>query len=393
MMRALLLILLPAVAFGHLHRFGSRDMAGVAARGGLARGVVISEAAASVMYGSGLAADALNNTRIGGPWESQISYRFMADTSGTIESVKPYLIGVDGPLSGYSAGTGGSLVFSIQADDGTANHFPSGDTIATCLYANPMNGEEFPVVTFNAPATVVEGTLYHLTVFNPDASPTANYVSVDCLWYEVANTPRQPLYADSLWRELIKYSTDPWEVLAPTEHYTPIIELQYTGGHKQGNGYMEVWSEAPQPVSGDSSLRQNFTVSGSSKSVGSVMVRARKVSGSDPLTIRLETSAGALVEEGTVSVGASYEWATLTFASAHTLSSGASYNLVLQSPSSSIYDAFPIREGSSVNVGFDAQTYFGDGYAQFTVDGSTWAGWTMVSSDRRDADLQFLFMP
>lgn len=387
-MKTLMLILLccVSVSFGQLDQTGRRPLGCP----GLSRVTSVGVSGASGSYGSGINADALNNLRIG-LWDAQGSYAFIAEYTGEIDSFRTYIIWTDGG-GGYDAGTGGSLLFTLQSDDETADHFPAGDTLASFLYSTPKGGGNFPLLGFTSPASVVAGQKYHLVTFNPDAAPTENYVSLDYLYMYDDAVPEQMRFADSAWRGLVKYGTDPWQIMDwDGDSHTPILELQYTDGHNQGMGYMEVWSEAPQPISGDSSVRQNFTVSDSSRLADSVMVRVKRNSGTDSLTIRVETSNGDLVASGEVYADTVYGWVTLIFTSTVTLQSGSSYNLVLQSPSSSIYETFPIREGSSSNVAYSSETYFSDGYAQFTIDGSTWAGWTMVTEDRRDADLQFMF--
>lgn len=51
------------------------------------------------------------------------------------------------------------------------------------------------------------------------------------------------------------------------------------------------------------------------------------------------------------------------------------------------FEAFPLRKGLA--FGFDAQTLFGDGSAQFLKDGN-WTGWDQRDRpNRKDGDLQF----
>jgi hypothetical protein len=115
------------------------------------------------------------------------------------------------------------------------------------------------------------------------------------------------------------------------------------------------------------------------------------------LRVRLEQADGTLIEQGEIPAAAtpltnpvSYAWTELKFSGPHRLLSGQTYRLVLQSSSSSVYQAYPIRKGNS--YGFADTTYFSDGYAQFT-QGSSWAGWTQWgTTNRTDGDLQFYFV-
>ncbi len=63
---------------------------------------------------------------------------------------------------------------------------------------------------------------------------------------------------------------------------------------------------------------------------------------------------------------------------------------MLEAPASSVYQAYPIRKGLAYQ--FKPTTFFPDGYAQFTTDGTSWAGWTQWAvTNRTDGDLQFYF--
>ena len=80
---------------------------------------------------------------------------------------------------------------------------------------------------------------------------------------------------------------------------------------------------------------------------------------------------------------------TYSFSQTRTLTNGSSYNIVLTTPGSSTYSIFPIRKGRDFN--FDAATYFSDGRAQYSSDGSTWKDWDAWGSTHTDGDLQFFF--
>jgi hypothetical protein len=206
-------------------------------------------------------------------------------------------------------------------------------------------------------------------------------------------TPNQPTVSNIDSAELLGGPGIAW---APRAGYTPILQLDYQDGFTEGTGYMEVWVGAPQNVSGANQVRETFTVTGTSQTVASASIRAARVSGSDPLTVRLETGSGVLIEQGQVPSAslpltspASHVWTTYTFSSARTLQAGQTYHLVFVAPATSKYQLFPIRKG--VSYGFQDTTYFPDGYAQFNPGGS-WTGWTQWGvTNRTDSDLQFYF--
>jgi putative Ig domain-containing protein len=351
----------------------------------------------SAFYGPGIGSDALGNTPLG-PNQQKLSYRFRAKETGNINDVRIYLI-MDHP--GYSAGTGGNVLVSLETDDGTAAHNPSGTKLSSKLIPAPFAvaapARYFPLLSFSPAPRVIGGELYHVVFENTDASPTVNYVSVNSLYQAGAPTPVQPTLADVESAVLMYQNYWPdglrWK---PRQGYTPIVQLEYADGLIEGQGYMEVWVGVPEPISGDRQVRESFTVSGGAVTVASVAVRLARVSGADNLTVRLEAGDGTLIESGTASAlgfptssPATYVWARCKFSRSHTLATGETYRLVLQAPATSTYQAFPLRKG--LYYGFKPATYFPDGFAEFRQNGA-WTGWTQWGATNRvDGDLQFYF--
>jgi hypothetical protein len=335
------------------------------------------------LYGVGLNVDTLANAQVGGTGGST-SFRFRASTSSALRSIRIYMIGLRHP--GYSGGTGGRIQISVQPDgDGS----PSGDTLASTTIA--PSDDAGLVVSFPSPASLTAGQLYHIVFRNVDAAPTVNFVSVDSLYvYGSTLTPRQPMYSDTDWAQLVNYNDGRGWQISP--RFTPILNLTYANGEVAGVGYMEVWVYDYQVISGTKTVRETFTVSGASRQVSSVAVRLRRTSGSSPLTLRLETSSGALVAQTSVpatSIAASAPggdnggavWAVGTFPKV-TLTAGQGYNLVLSTASNTEYTVFVIRKGPT--YGYSPRTYFNDGYAQYNTD----SGWSGFKGDTQ-GDLQF----
>jgi hypothetical protein len=344
-------------------------------------------------YGAGRGADALANTRVG-PWGIVVSYRFVAEHASYLDKIRFYIIP---DKAGYAAGTGGKLQVCVETDDGTPAHNPSGTVLASAVLYNPlaMTGKAryFPVLTFSAPPYLSAGKIYHIVFQNIDSSPSLNYSSVDNLWYKSPSSPDQPTVSDAASAVLYRWSGVSWR---PQEGYSPIMELLYSNGDYQGYGYIGTWVGNPELISGTDAVRETFTVTGSSRSVSTVGMRLARVSGSGNLTVRLESSSGSLIEQGYLSASSfpltspvSHVWRTYTFSTSHTLYAGYTYHLVLEAPSGTVYEAYPIEKGWM--YGFDKFTYFPDGFAQFT-SGSGWAGWTVGSTTNVTyGDLQFYF--
>ncbi len=350
------------------------------------------DAHAQAFYGSKWAADQLANTTIGP--NIQGDYRFRASTSSTLTSIHTFWI----TGTGYSAGTGGSFRIDVETDDGTSNHFPSGTVLATKTATSPAT--EFVTDTFATPAALTAGTLYHIVYTNIDASPTVNFTSLDMIQITANLSPAQPTISEIDWAHLYNSGTvaSPtwvWRHSVSDGDFMPTLQLDSGDGTIQCNGYMEVWiNTSRETVSGANEARETFTVSGGNKTVYSFSVRMEKASGTDPLTVSLQTGAGAVIESGTIpaaSFSSTDAWVTYSFTSPHVLTSGSAYNIILTAPSTSSYSLYPIRKGITHN--FDAPTYFADGNAQLSSNsGSTWTNWPDESAvASTEGDLQFYF--
>lgn len=348
------------------------------------------------VYGSAVAMDSLANTQVGGTAcgcaGSRTSYRFRAVTSSTLTSVRVYIQGGDG----YSGGNGGRLQLTLQTDDGTASHLPSGTVLATqsIVPGNPISIGNLPLVRFSSPASLRAGHLYHLVFRNTDGSPRTNFVSVNAVFTYKKLSPRQPGLTDLEWAQLLNTGSG-WSVRSS---YTPILGLTYGNGVTDGVGYMESWVRAPKSISGSESMRQ-ILIPTADRSVASIAVRLNRVSGASPLTVRLETSGGDVIQQGQIpasliAIGAPLieggsTWAAYPFPSATTLRAGQRYHLVLSAPADTVYSTFAVRKGAG--YGFAASTYFADGYGQY----NSGSGWLNIEApwggSGGQGDLQFYF--
>jgi hypothetical protein len=347
----------------------------------------------SFYYGSGLSADSLANTVVGGPSANVVSYRFQARYTTPLNGFRVFFIWSTTKV-GYNAGLGGTVRVDLMADDKTAAHLPTGAPLATTSYGNiiPQNNY-YPLLTFPSPVGLQGGALYHLVFTNIDSDPVANYISLDTLYTNAQTAPMQSTLADATFAVLFKPGTGAWRI---RQGYTPTLELDFGSG-SQGNGYMEVWSTNPKTISGTSKVRETFKVTGPSRTYTKVLLRLMRVAGDSPLTVRVEEADGTLVDQVLVpaqSVLAGVNaWITVPFPVQHVLNSGVAYHLTLSSPDDTSYSAFPLRKG--LDKGFSASTVFPDGYAQFTTTGDAgWKGWDMWGTPNLTfSDLQFAFVP
>ena len=308
------------------------------------------------------------------------SYRFRAVTSSGLASVRIYVQGG----SGYSAGSGGMVEISVQTDDGTASHHPSGRNLAstTLVPGNPVSTGPLPSVSFASPASLTAGHLYHLVFRNIDPEPAANFISLNGFLTYSATSPRQPAIPDTDWAHLLDTGSG-WKT---RPNYTPIAGLRYSNGVEDGVGYIEVWEGSPNEISGARAVREVFSLR-SARSIESVTIRLRRSGGSGPLNVRIETREGRVLATASLSaasVGSEWAWERATLSRPVVLPPASSYRLALTAPSDSQYSTVAIRKGVEYSLG--RSTYFPYGYAQYTAA----SGWIDFYGGRQ-GDLQFYF--
>jgi len=265
----------------------------------------------------------------------------------------------------------------LETDDGTSDHFPSGTVLTSFTDNNPIGhgGKNCQCLyTFDKPASLTAGTLYHLHFTNPDPDPKTNFVSINNLFIDPPAGFNDRLPAGNITdlALLTKISAPQWSIF--TDQNTPIFTLYYSSGDMQGQSYMATGvNSGVRTINGTNyKVRSNIIVSGSNRTVNKVWVRLKKITGTDNLIIRLEDSGGELIEGGTVSasdIKTSMSWVSLTFSTAHILLSGHTYNLVLSTGSGTTYQTYHLYDGG---YGYGFKYMFSDGHIEYTTNGSTW---------------------
>ena len=341
--------------------------------------------------GSLVQADALGNTVIGGDDGTALAFRFRAAWTGSAVAARFYVIKNTSQRSGYSNGTGGTMLVTLRADSGRSPHRPVGPALASTTF-RPASSGAFPLVRFGHRAPIVAGRLYHLVFQNIDAQPQRNYVSINGL-FSFSRLGRGPAVPSGM-AVLEKDRGSGWvpRRSRPHEFYLPILEIVGARpSQRAGLGYMEVWDA--KPIGGDAGVRQLLrTPANRATRVTGAWLRVKRDSDTDaPLVIRLARSDGSALASATLSAGSvptsDAGWVHARFSSPVSLPGGSEVTLTASAAAASSYEAFPIRKG--VDYGFDTSTYFDSGYAQFN-DGSGWLGWDQWGGhDRHDSDLQF----
>ena len=363
------------------------------------------------IYGPGIGGDALAESLVATSGHLAYSIRFRAAATSNLVSVRLPYFGPDEP--GYGGGTGGTWSLSVFADDGTANHFPTGAALAVEELDPISESSNGLLVTFQTPAGLTAGSLYHLVYENIDEAPQTNYFSINNWYRRSPDGPTgerlNPRFPDSDWATLY-YTGSTWAVL--TGH-APIADLTYASGAHQGMSYGEASyyqagladDAAVGRISGTSIVRERFTPTSSmtvigvgvrvladNSSVGSLTVSVVRTS--DSATLFSRRIPYHILREGpapTLAVDPSYDdtgfrawWLRLFVPSPFVLSASTEYALVLSSDDGTFW-SWPMRRLVD-EYGYHASTAFADGFAEYASDGSTWLPMGRVSEE---FDLQF----
>ena len=375
-------------AIAHKSPKSHQAPAGIATGTGAARmpSMTVYMGTPSAIYGPGIAIDNAQNHQYGSSNQGIVAVRFRASTYATAinATTAEYRIGT---ASGYSGGNNGTVRISIKADDGTGK--PTGADLAFVDFtigAVADNDHYIRRVAFGSPYTVTAGTLYHIVWTNVDGSPTVNYASLNNAFNFDTLVPRQPAYPDTDYAVLYSTSGGAFAVMP---HETGVLDIEYANGLHDGMGYVGPYQTGVRLISGTTTMaREQFTVSGGDKTVTQVFVRPGRTSGTDVLSLRLETGTGTLIEAVTIPAASvtvvptpgdtsssTGNWVGATFASSHVLTNGQAYHLQLSCAGTSQYSMSPILQRDFTDDGthYLQSRRFTDGTGQFTTDsGGTW---------------------
>lgn len=336
-------------------------------------------------FGTQFGADDLYNFDVGGPERQRVSFRFTAQHSSPLKSIRLYWTD-NAQRPGYAAGNGGQIRIDVLSDSGLPRNVPTGNALASMIFTpewvdgiDPLGTPEgiWRLLTFSNPAPLMRGRIYHLVFTNIAADAVNNYVGVDGLiaFGDETQPTLSPLELGILsdsgggWVE----SGRDFASRRPNA-ISPIISLNYADGNSQGNGYAEEWPGKPRFASGSERIRQVLRPDSPVIGIRQVSVRIKNVTPGGPLMARLEDSAGDVLATAEFPAQqfstTEHRWATQNFDRPASLQAGQTYYLVLSSPNGS-YSTFCLGDGQ--RFGFGTGSVFSKGHAEYDL--GTGAGW------------------
>lgn len=317
-----------------------------------------------------------DNWRIGLPLHGNLAMRFRKKGTGSITGFAwQQRFG-----SRYSAGDGGLYRYSLQVckADGT----PSGVLLAmgtTKFNISRQADAYFEPWLFTTPSPVIQdGELCCAVLENIHANPASNYISLNALfmWGDKVGSQRQPAFSD-LDLALLSNTGSGWGV----SNETPNFDILPS---HEGFGYTQCNQEMWKPIGGSAMVREILVAP--ARTIRTLQVRVRRVSGTGALTLIYETQAGILVASGSVPYTAIAQstpggdtggqvLATATMPGPVDAPAGA-MALRLTAPAGTTYAMSPIRKAVRDNVKSAPPwgSYMSPGFAQYSSDaGKTWS--------------------
>lgn len=378
-------------------------------------------------WGNTQIAMSLSDTELGGRSDFVVSHTVRFPFSGELTSVRPFMIfvvGNEGGDSFYHKGDGGTFQITLETDDGTDNHLPTGNALAVtnnligipAMYngsgpADAIVGgdsgddDNFRNFKFRSPARVEAGKLYHLVFRNTTIDPTAHFVSandfISSRSERSLNMPTKEPYDQAVMYK----SGDSW---IRRENHWAIGEYLFADGRAFGNGYMEIGSvsgpdRAARYVSPVQSVRQMFKPN-EDLAINSINIGAMHVNGANAVDVKLKDASGNTVvstrlsgfptgipsgdARGNASLGtAEFRGASIP---ATYLSKDQAYFLEVMSTGGTS-TVVGTRDGS-IDYKFSSQSTV-PGHAQLrTEPAGEWLGWPVRDTNvRKNFDISFYF--
>ncbi|MBL4689764.1 MAG: hypothetical protein JKY37_34570 [Nannocystaceae bacterium] len=314
----------------------------------------------------------------------------------------------------YHVGNGGTQVVSLQEDDGSADHHPSGVVLAESSPFVPLElwQDQYPIIAFVAPYEVVAGEIYHLVWTN--LSPPEHAVSGLSVEAAASVSPGEgaiglngygvgspeiltggPLFgaSDAVFGR--DNAAEPWLADPDT---LPWYEIQYADSVWTGNStafYLAQGDGAAggrRDFGGDAQVRQVFVVQDGDRNVDGLWICLARTSGDDPLQLELADGRGTSLASASI-VAAEFEssktWVYAALSGAVDLLEGETYTLTLSTLPETAYQSetgFALNYGPYQSTNRDEWTM---AWAEYSGDGGTsWAAYVAYHEDR---DLSLLF--
>lgn len=344
--------------------------------------------AATVYYGPGVGFDDKGNIEISDGL-AKAGIRFVARHANGVKTARYLRFQYRNDAAGYGAGNRGIFTVGIQADAGGV---PSGTWLGGTITWDPATTSynDGALLAFSGGPAPTQDGVYWVVWQNDSATPLTDYSSLNFPYTRIASlpTPRQPRWEDDVPAVYNTYSGG-WTL---DSRHLPAFDLEYSDGtHDMGFGGVAGGATTSDygTIDGTAKVRCRFTPT-ASQTVNTVGWRLKHKTGTSTsdITATLKVNGGATLGTATLSgaglseqasaptIGnSSGEWTTGTLSGGpHSLSAGTEYVLELSTTAGSTYwSRTMLYRDSSTSAGEHMYDDFGEGRAEKSADGSSWA--------------------
>ena len=324
----------------------------------------------------------------------------------------------------YSVGNGGLQEVTLQTDDGTPEHNPSGTIIAKAKPYVPFDLpiRKWAIIDFESPGNVQAGQIYHLVYENLNPPPELSGLSgreaqnapvdkgaiaLDGVTDGIAIDPleRHGPFLRNFPATLIKKSaSSSWQDTNVTSWYS----IVYTDGVEVGESYAHYQGASAYryEVDGNKQLRQEFTWNYPDISVDRIVTRFGHDKGANgkPMSVVVKNQSFSVVATATVKFDKKLKEVSQsdnTFVKRQTrhsvgnlsstvqLKTGQKYYVEYSAGSGAAYAMTPAIE-SLRKAGTNDRNLWGDGLAKQSTDGGN--SWVRLD-EFPNSDIPMYFIP
>ena len=260
-------------------------------------------------YGSCVSMEYLENLQIGP--NGVCDCRFRCLHTGQVVRIS---IQFENDLNstGYSSGTGGSILWQLCNDNGSG--YPNMSSVLWSGTYSPDTRQSTGSIigSMTVPnVTLTSGNLYHVVLTNTDGSPSSNYISLDT---EAHNPTAYAQPWDSNY-DCTAFYGGPSSWNLPGAQGIPGYNVYFSDGYIQGTGYCD--------TNGISGPAVETFIPSATQIVTAVYA------GGTGLSFTLAQVGGSTLASGSMTSGPLSDWCYYNFNTPITLQKGTTYNLTV----------------------------------------------------------------
>ena len=328
----------------------------------------------------------------------------------------------------YSVGNGGLTELTIQTDDGTSKHAPSGTIIGKIAVPSSQQGgfgnpnafvpvlvPQYPMFNFDREVSVEAGKIYHIVMHNlrppvkcPRGSGYSTAEAKNCdrdrgsqglngmAFYNGVHPKLHtgPYFGLMVLRK--NSASNAWAPFLQNNAVAPWYVVHYTDGDAFGNVTYSYLSRASvREIGGAKKVRQRFTVEHADRQVNGFWLRVARKGGTGignltgtlaggGINVSASVGASSVSQSANVDQEVPIEWVYFTLPQNVVLKKGTQYTLTFSAPSGADYWLT-----AHISPNMPSKNAWNNAVAEYTTGGA----WSTMRTDsyKSEADLALAF--